>query len=453
MFEKVLIANRGEIALRIIRACRELGVRTVVAYSEADRDSLAVKLADEAVCIGPPPASKSYLNIPNIISAALVTGCDSIHPGYGFLSENPYFAEICEHCNLAFIGPPAKVIEQMGDKAMARKLMRQAGIPVLPGTEQPLKGLNEAREAAEEIGYPVLLKASFGGGGRGLRVVWDDDELGRSYPIAQAESESNFGKPELYLEKFIQQPRHIEFQILADSAGNSIHLGERDCSIQRRHQKIIEESPSPAISSAMRTEMGLAAVKAATFVGYQNAGTLEFLLDEFGKYYFIEMNTRIQVEHGVTELITGIDLVKWQLMIAAGAPLTISQQDVIITGHSIECRITAEDAEQDFRPTTGTVRSYLPPGGPGVRIDSHLLPGYTLPPYYDSLAAKLLVWGKDREEAVRRLNRALDEFTLEGITTTLPFLRNLVRNSVFKEGKNINTKFVENQMASLIQGK
>ena len=435
MFEKILIANRGEIALRILRACRELGLRAVVAYSEADSDSLPVRLADEAVCIGPAHASKSYLNIPNIVSAALITGCDALHPGYGFLAENPYLAEICEKYNLTFIGPPPAAIEQMGDKALARRIMQKAGLPVLPGTDRPLRSLNEARAVADDIGYPVMLKAAAGGGGRGLRVARNDAELVRLFPIAEAEAQSAFGDGSLYLEKYLEQCRHVEVQVLGDGAGNVIHLGERDCSIQRRHQKLIEESLSPALSPSLRQAMGEAAVQGAKAIGYANAGTLEFLVDRHGHFYFMEMNTRIQVEHPVTEMVTGIDLVKWQIRIAAGEPLTLPQEGVRIIGHALECRINAEDPARGFQPDSGVVQTWVIPGGPGVRVDSHLYPGYAIPPFYDSLLAKVITWGADREEARQRMERALGELIVEGVSTTVPFHLQLLRHPAFQRGE------------------
>lgn len=446
MFEKILVANRGEIAVRVIRACRELGVRTVVTYSEADRDSLAVRLADEAVCVGPPPASKSYLNIPNIISAALVTGCEAIHPGYGFLSENAYFAEICEKCGLIFVGPPPAVAEEMGDKAAARKAMRRAGLPLVPGTESSLKSVGEAREAAEAIGYPVMLKATMGGGGRGMRVAHGDAELVRFYPLASAEAENAFGSGDLYLEKYLVEPRHIEIQVLADRFGHVIHLGERDCSVQRRHQKILEESPSAAVSPELRARIGEAVVKAIRSVGYVGAGTVELLVDKNKHFYFIETNARIQVEHPVTEMVTGIDLVKWQLRIASGEHLTLDQEQIMITGHAIECRINAEDHERNFLPDSGRVESYLPPGGPGVRVDSHLFGGCSVPSYYDSLLAKLIVWGPERAEAIQRMDRALAEFVIEGVKTTIRLQRQVISHPGFLRG-DVHTRFVERYIA------
>jgi acetyl-CoA carboxylase, biotin carboxylase subunit len=434
MFNKVLIANRGEIAVRIVRACQELGIRAVVAYSQADRDSLAVRLADEAVCIGPAAPSRSYLNPPALISAALITGCDAVHPGYGFLSENSYFAEICGECKLAFIGPSPEAIRLMGDKATARQTMRAAGLPVIPGSDSALRSLDEAYDLAREIGYPVLLKAVAGGGGRGMRMVQDETELARAYPTARAEAEAAFSQGELYMERYLTGMRHVEVQILADGYGHAIHLGERDCSIQRRHQKIVEEGPSPAVDAELRAAMGEAALRGVRAIDYANAGTIEYLLDPDGRFFFMEMNTRIQVEHPVTELITGIDLVKWQLRIAAGERLTLAQKDVRIRGHAVECRINAEDPARDFLPSAGEVEFFLPPGGPGVRIDSHLYAGYTPPGVYDSLLAKVITWGEDRAEALVRMQRALSECIITGVTTTLPFQLELLGNPVFAQG-------------------
>ncbi len=441
MLEKVLIANRGEIAVRIVRACRELGIRSVVAYSEADRDSLAVRLADELVCIGPSPASKSYLHAPSLISAALISGCDSVHPGYGFLSENSYFAEIVMQCGLVFIGPRPDVIACMGDKAAARAAMRDAGLPVIPGSEETLTTVDEARELAAEMGYPVLLKAAAGGGGRGMRVVNDESELARAFATAKAEAESAFANGALYLEKFLPVARHIEIQVLADGRGHTIHLGERECSIQRRHQKLVEESPSVAVDADLRQRMGEAAVAGARTIGYSSAGTMEFLLDPRGNYYFIEMNTRIQVEHPVTEWVTGIDLVKWQLRIAGGERLTIEQADVRMCGHALECRVNAEDPARDFMPQAGEVDLFLPPGGPGVRIDSHLYSSYVVPPNYDSLLAKMIVWGSNRAEAISRMQRALDECIITGINTTIPFQQALLDDERFRSG-DVSTRYL-----------
>jgi acetyl-CoA carboxylase biotin carboxylase subunit len=441
MIRKVLVANRGEIAVRIIRACQELGIRTVAAYSTADRDSLAVRLADEAVCIGPPPPAKSYLNAPALISAALVSGCDAIHPGYGFLSENPYFAEMCADCKLTFIGPPPEPIRLMGDKAIGRETMRKAGVPTVPGSDGEVRSLEEAIDIARQIGYPVLLKPSGGGGGRGMRVAYDEADLQRAFSTARAEAEAAFGNGALLLEKYLTRVRHVEIQVLADQYGNAIHLGERDCSAQRRHQKIVEEAPSPAVTPELRARMGADAVHGITAIGYVNAGTLEFLLDEDGNYYFIEMNTRIQVEHPVTEQVTGVDLVRWQLLIASGERLTLRQEDIKITRHAIECRINAEDPERDFLPASGEVEFYLPPGGPGVRVDSHLYPGYKPPGNYDSLLAKIITVGDTREEALNRMRRALHECVITGIKTTIPFQLALIDDPEFRAGR-IHTGYV-----------
>jgi acetyl-CoA carboxylase biotin carboxylase subunit len=436
VINKVLIANRGEIAVRIIRACQELGIQSVVAYSEADRESLAVRLADEAVCIGPPPPAKSYLNPPALISAALITGCDAIHPGYGFLSENPYFAEMCADCRLTFIGPSAETMRLMGDKVIGRQTMRKAGVPTVPGSEGELKSVEEALETARRIGYPVLLKPSAGGGGRGMRVAHDEGDLQRAYPTARAEAEAAFGRGDLLLEKYLTNVRHVEIQVLADSHGHAIHLGERDCSAQRRHQKILEEAPSPIVDAKLRAKMGAAALKGIKAIGYVNAGTLEFLMDQDGRYYFIEMNTRIQVEHPVTELVTGVDLVRWQLLIASGERLTLRQNDLKIARHAVECRINAEDPERDFLPAGGEVEFYLPPGGPGVRVDSHLYAGYTPPGNYDSLLAKIITYGDTRDEALNRMRRALHECIITGVKTTIPFQLALIDDPTFRTARH-----------------
>ncbi|MCG8346868.1 MAG: acetyl-CoA carboxylase biotin carboxylase subunit [Chloroflexales bacterium] len=442
MLEKVLVANRGEIAVRIIRACQELGIRTVAAYSEADRDSMAARLADEAVCIGPAAPLRSYLNPPALLSAAQITGCDAVHPGYGFLSENAYFAEICTECKLKFIGPDAATIRLMGDKAAGRRTMQAAGLPIIPGSESELNSVDEAIEVARQIRYPVLLKPTNGGGGRGMRIANDESELIKAYPTARAEAEAAFGDGSLLLEKYLSQVRHIEIQILADQYGHAIHLGERDCSAQRRHQKIVEESPSPVVDPRLRKRMGEAALCGVSAINYANAGTLEFLLDPDGAFYFIEMNTRIQVEHAVTEQVCGIDLVKWQLRIACGERLTMEQNDVRIRGHAIECRINAEDPKRDFLPVAGELEFFLPPGGPGIRIDSHLYAGYTPPGSYDSLLAKIITWGADRDEALDRMRRALRECVITGIKTTIPFQLALIDDPVFRSG-NISTGYVK----------
>ncbi|GIW11382.1 MAG: acetyl-CoA carboxylase biotin carboxylase subunit [Dehalococcoidia bacterium] len=439
MFKKLFIANRGEIAVRIIRACRELGIRTVVGYSEADRESLAVKLADEAICIGPGPSSKSYLHIPNLITAALLTGCEAVHPGYGFLSENPYLPEICEHCGLVFVGPPAEALREMGDKARARRRMKTIGVPTVPGTDRPLRNVAEAREVADAIGYPVILKAALGGGGRGMRVATSDAELVHVYPLAEAEAETAFSRGDLYLEKLIERPRHVEVQVLADHHGRVIDLGTRDCSTQRRYQKVIEEAPAPGLAPEVVQAIAADAVRGAAAIGYRNAGTVEFLVDREQRYYFIEMNTRLQVEHPVTEEITGVDLVREQIRIAAGLPLQPPRRPPL--GHAIECRVTAEDPTRDFRPVVGTITRYLPPGGPGIRVDSHLWSGYSVPPYYDSLLAKIIARGETREEAIERLDRALTETVIEGVVTTIPFLRQVLASRAFRE-RDLHTDVV-----------
>ncbi len=451
MFNKILIANRGEIAVRIVRACHELGVRSVVTYSEADRDSLAVRLADEAVCIGPAPSARSYLNIPSVISAATITGCDALHPGYGFLAENTYLSEICERVGVTFIGPPRNVIESMSDKATARRVMRDAGVPIIPGTEDPLPNVERASRAARDIGYPVILKAAAGGGGRGMRVVRAPEELASAFAVASAEADAAFGDGRMYMEKFLERPRHIEVQMLGDKHGRIIHLGERDCSLQRRHQKLLEESPAPNLSSRTRDAIAKAAVRGAKHMRFHNVGTFEFLLDgtDRDRFYFVEMNTRIQVEHPVTELVTGLDLIKWQIRLAAGEALTLDQRDVRFTGHAIECRIIAEDTERDFMPTGGTVDVYLPPGGPGVRVDSHVYAGYTVPTYYDSLLAKFLAWGQTREEAVGRMARALDEAVLTGLPTSIPFHRRVLQDPEFRAGE-VHTGFLESRMQPVL---
>lgn len=445
MFKKVLIANRGEIALRVVRACRDMGIATVVAYSQADRDTLAVRYADEAVCIGPAPSGKSYLNMPAIMEAARITGADALHPGYGFLSENPYAAEICEKVGLAWIGPRPDVIEKMGDKAVARKTMAAAGLPIVPGVEGVLLSLDHAKEEAKRIGYPVMLKALAGGGGRGIRVVESDAAMEKIYPIARAEAEKSFASPDLYLEKLVVKPRHIEIQILADNYGTVLYLGERDCSIQRRYQKIIEEAPAPNLPQELRERIGAAAVSGAKAIGYTTVGTIEFLLDQRGDFYFMEMNTRIQVEHPVTEMVTGLDLVKWQIRVAAGERLTFTQKDVKIKGHSIECRVNAEDPANNFRPDAGTIDLFVPPGGIGVRVDTHLYSGYAMPPYYDSLLAKVISYGDNREEAVARMERALHETVITGVKTTIPFQQFILADSEYRDGK-ATLDFVEKKM-------
>ena len=434
MFQKILIANRGETALRIIRACRELGISTVVVYSDADRESLPVHLADEAVCIGPAPASKSYLNVPSIISAAFITGAEAIHPGIGFLAEDTYFAEICEKYGITFIGPSPDVIHAMGDKTNAKAEMRKAGLPVIPGRDSPVRNIADALEVADSIEYPVVLKAAGGGGGRGIRFVGDEEEMVVAFPVAQVEAQASFGNARLYLEKYISPARHIEIQILRDQQGNAIQLGERDCTIQRRYQKLIEESPSPVLDPTVREAISAAALQGANAVGYTSAGTVEFLVDSALNYYFMEINCRLQVEHTVSESTTGIDLVREQIQVAAGETLTYSQQDVCIRGHAIECRITSEDPEHDFRPESGEVTSFLAPGGPGIRVDSHLYSGYTIPPHYDSLIAKIIAWAPGRAEAIERMLRALDECVIDGVKTNLDFHRRILRAQSFREG-------------------
>ena len=442
MFDKVLIANRGEIALRILRACRELGIETVIAYSEADRDSLAVQRADRRICIGPAPSSKSYLNIANLISAALLTGCQAIHPGYGFLSENASFAEVCHEVGLTFIGPPPAAMVQMGDKVQARIAMARAGLPMLPGTDV-LRSVGEGEAAAARLGFPLMLKAAAGGGGRGIRLVLRPEEFAHVFTTAQSEVREAFHDDGLYIEKYLGRARHIEVQVLCDTHGNGIYLGERNCSVQRRHQKLLEESPSPNLPDAIRREMGQRALHAVLAIGYQSVGTLEFLVDEDDHYYFMEMNTRLQVEHPVTEMVTGVDLVQEQIMVAAGERLAIGQEDIQPRGHAIEFRITAEDPAHDFRPQTGTVEEYLPPSGPGVRVDSHLYRGYAIPPHYDSLLAKLIVWAPTRPEAIARGRRALREFVLEGVPTTIPFHQKLLDNPTFLRGGTYTNFLVE----------
>ena len=440
MIQKVLVADRGEIALRIVRACKELGLPTVAIHSEADTHSLHVGYADEDVCIGPPASDQSYRNIPRILSAADVTGADAIHPGYGPLAENAEFAEICASCGITFIGPPPDAIRRMGDKAVARETMMKAGVPVTPGT-LALKTMEGGREAASKIGYPVRLKAIAGGGGRGMRTVRTEAEFEKSWQMAHAEAEAAFTSGALYLEKEIEKPRHVEIQILADKQGRVLQLGERECSVQRRSQKLVEESPSPAVTPEIREAMGQAAVRGAAEVGYENAGTMEFLLDDDGSFYFMEMNKRIQVEHPITEMVTGIDLVKAQIQIAGGAPLPYDQSDVTFTGHAIECRLNAEDPDKGFRPSPGTVTAFHIPGGPGIRVDSHVYTGYVIPSQYDSLLAKLIAYGRTREEAIARMRRALDEFVVEGVPTTIPFHQKAMVHEDFVRGQ-ITTDFV-----------
>ena len=441
MFDKILIANRGEIALRVIRACRELGVRTVAVYSEADRESLHVRFSDEDICIGPPASRDSYLNIPRIIAAAEITGADAIHPGYGFLAENAEFAEICERSGLVFIGPTADQIRRMGNKAAARRTMDEAGVPVVPGSPGAVHDEEAAVEEAASIGFPVMIKAASGGGGKGMRVAKDPEDFRHAFIMARNEAKAAFDDPSVYLEKYIARPRHVEIQVMGDQNGNVIHYGERDCSIQRRHQKLVEESPSPALDAGLRSEMGEAAVRAAESIAYRNAGTVEFLLDEGGSFYFMEMNTRIQVEHPVTEAVTAVDLVKEQIRVAAGDPLSLDQPPAL-RGHAIECRINAEDPATGFRPSPGTITTFHAPGGPGVRTDTHVYAGYKVPQYYDSLIAKLIVRANDRPEALSRAYHALDEFIVEGIHTTIPFLRRVLSHPDFAAG-DVDTHFIE----------
>jgi acetyl-CoA carboxylase biotin carboxylase subunit len=447
MFKKILVANRGEIAVRVIRAAREMGIEAVAVYSEADKDSLHVKIADEAFCIGPATPSQSYLNIPSIISVAEVAGAEAIHPGYGFLAENSKFAEICTANGIVFIGPPIEAMDKMGDKATARKTVAKAGVPTVPGSDGTISDEKEARKVADKIGFPVAIKATAGGGGRGLRVAWDKDEFVHLMRTARAEAEAAFGNPEVYIEKYIEEPRHIEVQLLADKYGNTIYLGERDCSIQRRHQKLVEESLSPAVDEKTRRKLGESAVRAAKAVNYFSAGTIEFLFDKHGHFYFMEMNTRIQVEHPVTEMITNVDIIKEQIAIAAGEKLHLKQGDVRYQGHAIECRINAEDHERNFLPSPGEIKAYHAPGGPGIRVDSHAFSGYVIQPHYDSLIAKLIAWGKDRAEAIKRMERALDEYVIDGIATTIPFHLKVMRNEAFKRG-DVTTKFIEEHFGS-----
>ena len=450
MFRKVLIANRGEIALRVIRACRELGIRTVAVYSEADRESLHVRFADEDVCIGPPPARESYLNVPRIIAAAEVTGADAIHPGYGFLAENAEFSEICERSELTFIGPTPQQIRLMGDKAAARRTMKEVGVPIVPGTDA-IGDPDEALAQAREIGFPVLIKAAAGGGGKGMRVAQDAGDFERQYSMARNEAAAAFGDDTVYVEKYLSRTRHIEFQVLGDSHGRVVHLGERDCSIQRRHQKLIEEAPSPALTPELRLEMGDAAVRGAKAIDYVGAGTIEMLLNEDGSFYFMEMNTRIQVEHPVTEMCTGVDLVREQIRVAAGLPLTLPDHVIQLRGHAIECRINAEDPARNFAPSPGTIATFHPPGGPGVRVDTHMYAGYRVPPFYDSLLMKLIVHAATRDEAIARMRRALAETVIEGVHTTIPFLQAVMDHPAFMAGE-VDTRFLERMMSERVAG-
>ena len=446
MFQKILIANRGEIALRVLRACKELNIATVAVYSKADQDSLHVRFADEAICIGSSTPNDSYLNIPRIISAAEITNADAIHPGYGFLSENPHFAEVCESCHITFIGPPSSVIQLMGDKAEARKMMTKAGVPTILGTEGTVDHVDMAVEASVDVGFPLVIKASAGGGGRGIRVARDVAELRTQFQIAYEEARKAFSDTSLYLEHFIEQARHIEIQVFGDQNGNLIHLGERDCSIQRRRQKLIEEAPSPFVDEALRTRLGETTLKGARSIGYQNVGTMEYLVTDQGDFYFMEMNTRIQVEHAVTEQVTSQDLIKEQIRIAAGEPLSFTQEMATFRGHAIECRINAEDPARNFMPSTGQITSFHVPGGYGVRVDSHVYAQYVVTPYYDSMLAKLIVWGRNREEAMTRTERALEEFIIEGVKTTIPFHSYMLKHPTFRSGQ-AHIDLVETMMA------
>jgi len=450
MFKKILIANRGEIALRVIHACRELGIKTVAVYSEADENSLHVRFADEDVCIGPPRSAESYLNVPAIISAAEITGADAIHPGYGFLSESAYLAEVCEACHIRFIGPDPSVIKLLGDKARAKKAMRKAGVPMLPGSDGPVTGDEQALKVAKDVGYPVIIKAVAGGGGRGMRVVRNPGEMPNALRTAQREAEAAFGNGDVYVEKYLESPRHIEFQIIGDHHGNVVHLGERECSIQRRHQKLIEESPSPALSDKIRKKMGGIVVDAAKAVQYTNAGTFEFLMDRDGRFYYMETNTRLQVEHPVTEMVTGIDIVKEQIRIAAGERLSFKQSEVTFTGHSIECRVNAEDPET-FAPSPGTIHAFSVPGGPGVRVDTFAHAECTVPPYYDSMIAKIIVHGRDRQEAIARMRRTLDMTVIEGIRTSVPLHLKILNEADFQAGR-LSTSFMERFMPKQKKG-
>lgn len=441
MFQKILIANRGEIAVRIIRACREMGIKTVAVYSEADRDALHTLLADEAICIGPASSAESYLNMEQILTACVAMKADAIHPGFGFLSENARFAELCEKCHIRFIGPPAEVIHRMGNKSEARKTMMEAGVPVIPGSKEPVFTVEEGLKTAREVGFPVMIKASSGGGGKGMRVSYGEDDFASNFQNAQMESVKGFSDDTMYIERFVERPRHIEFQILADSFGNVVHLGERDCSIQRRHQKLLEEAPSAAISEELRERMGQAAVKAARSVHYENAGTIEFLLDKNKEFYFMEMNTRIQVEHPVTEAVTDLDLIKEQIRIAAGEPLSVTQEDIQITGHAIECRINAENPDKHFMPCPGTITDIHLPGGRGVRVDTAVYNNYTIPPNYDSMILKLIVHDKDRPSAIAKMRSALGELVIEGITTNVDFQYELIGDRDFEDG-NVDTDFI-----------
>ena len=442
---KILIANRGEIAVRIIRACREMNIKTVAIYSEADKDALHTRLADEAICIGPAPSNKSYLNIKNIIEAANITGADSIHPGFGFLSENANFAKICEESHIKFIGPKSQVIDLLGNKSNAKEMMKKAGVPVIPGSDGSINNFEEAKKICSKIGYPIMIKAAAGGGGKGIRIVENEDELENAYNIVKQEAKVSFNDDEIYIEKFVKNPRHVEIQILADEYGNIVHLGERDCSIQRRHQKVLEETPSTAVDDKIRNKMGEAAVKAAKIAGYTSCGTVEFLLDSDKNFYFMEMNTRIQVEHPITEMRTGIDIVKEQIRIAGGEKLKFKQKDITFRGHAIECRINAENPKKNFMPCPGTITGINLPGGNGIRIDTAIYEGYTIPPNYDSMIAKIIAYGYNRNEAISKMKRALEELVIEGIETNRDFLFDIIRNPNFIRG-NFDTSFIEKEM-------
>jgi len=446
LFKKILIANRGEIAIRVIRACKELGIKTVAVYSTADEKSLHVALADEAICIGPPASKESYLRIPNLISAALISGAEAIHPGYGFLAENAEFSEICKEHGIKFIGPSSSMIKSMGDKALAKETVKKIGTPVVPGSDGPVNDLKEARKIAQEIGFPIMIKAVAGGGGKGMRIVREIDEFDNAFQVARNEAELAFGNMEVYIEKFIENPRHIEIQVMGDQYGNIIHFGERDCAIQRRHQKLIEEAPSPIVDEKLREKMGEAAILAAKSINYEGAGTVEFLVDKDKNFYFIEMNTRIQVEHPVTELVYDVDLVKWQILVAAGEKISLRHS--VPKRHAIEFRINAEDYENNFRPSPGKITYLHFPGGPGVRIDSHIYQDYFFPPYYDSLAAKMIIFGENRNEAISRAKRALDEFLIEGIKTTIPLYKIIVDDETFKSG-NYDTNYILNLLTKI----
>ncbi len=447
MFKKILIANRGEIAMRVIRTCREMGIQTVAVYSTADADSLHIKYADEAVCIGPPMSKESYLNMPRIIAAAEITNADAIHPGYGFLSENAEFSEICASSGIKFIGPSPEMIRAMGDKKTAKDTVKRVNVPTVPGSPGLVEDLNEAKEIARQVVYPIIIKATAGGGGKGMRVVQREEDLEKAFQTARNEAEKAFGNPGVYIEKFVEEPRHVEIQVLGDQHGNVIHLGERDCSVQRRHQKLIEESPSPIVNEELRAEMGDAAVAAAKAINYEGAGTVEFLVDKYRKFYFMEMNTRIQVEHPVTEEVCDIDLIKQQILVAAGKK--ISTRKIVPHGHSIECRINAEDPDYDFRPSPGDLKVFHTPGGHGVRVETHAYAGYRIPPYYDSMIAKLIVHAPTREEAIERMLRALDEFIVEGVKTTIPLHKKIMQSQLFRSG-NFDTSFLEK--AKLMKG-